>query len=104
MRRRAGRPRTAMERCMRALPESVGGTLLERIVKMRTPAHGREAEEERRRVERTRAEMREPPTREARRERERASRERDAARARARRRRRRIRNERRSGRVRIGRM
>ena len=76
-----GRPRTAMERCMRALPESVGGTLLERIVKMRTPAHGREAEEERRRVERTRAAMREAADARWRaEERERASRERDAAR------------------------
>lgn len=76
-----GRPRTAMERCMRALPDSVGGTLLERIVKMRTPAHGREAEEERRRVERTRAAMREAAdARWHAEERERASRERDAAR------------------------
>lgn len=76
-----GRPRTAMERCMRALPDSVGGTLLERIVKMRTPAHGREAEEERRRVERTRAAMREAADARWRaEERERASRERDAAR------------------------
>ena len=76
-----GRPRTAMERCMRALPDSVRGTLLERIVKMRTPAHGREAEEERRRVARVGAAMRDAE--DARRraeERERASRERDAAR------------------------
>ena len=76
-----GRPRTAMERCMRALPDSVRGTLLERIVKMRTPAHGREAEEERRRTARIRAAMRDAE--DARRraeERERASRKRDAAR------------------------
>ena len=70
-----------MERCMRALPDSVRGTLLERIVKMRTPAHGREAEEERRRTARIRAAMRDAE--DARRraeERERASRKRDAAR------------------------
>ena len=71
-----------MERCMRALPDSVRGTLLERIVKMRTPAHGREAEEEaRRRTALTGAAMRDAE--DARRraeERERASRKRDAAR------------------------
>ena len=76
-----GQPRTAMERCARALPDKVTGTLLEKIVKMQTPARYKEAEEERRRVERTRAAMRQAEeTRFRVEERERASRERDAAR------------------------